>query len=261
MTHYLNHNTTGRILGSAPPEAYFLESHPFSSMRAPLSFARPIGSYLLDMGGNDTAGDCAEAGYYNAVRVQANLAGWHPAIAPGAALTYYGKFGYVPGQSDPGTLLSALLADQTKNGVAGAMDGSPYVGLWSAVEPDNLNLLRCCIASFGLAYLGIRVLVGDTFQGVMDLGTGGDQTLEGGHCLMALQYTGIEDTDVVTLGTWGSPAPNQPLYQCTWRWLENRLEESYALVHPQLVDPSGLTGLGLNRDNLAADNQAFAMTT
>jgi hypothetical protein len=256
MSHFLGYHASGRIRGRAPANAPSLSMHAIATRRAPDKLLRPGVEFVLGLGDNDKVGSCGPTGFFNVIRAQANISGFQEVIQDGAELAFYERFGFIPGKADPGTNLSALLASQSQKAVDGGGQ-TPFTALFGTHDPKDLNLTRNIMAEFGAAYLGILVSPQDTFDGVMDVGPA-DQDADEGHCLLALTYTGTAPTDIVTLGTWGSPAPDAPLYQATWRWLQARTEESHLLAFPQLIGAGGWMAKGIDRDRLAADCAAFS---
>ena len=139
-----------------------------------------------------------------------------------------------------------MLAYQAAHGFQANLQ-VPLVGLYATSDPGDLNALRMIATGAGSAYLGVDLALADQNAGTWDTDTpasAGDATPGswGGHCLLAWDWTGIEDTDTVRLVTWGT------FQAATWRWVRSRLTEVHGLFWRQLGDIPGL-----DYDRLAAD--------
>ena len=66
----------------------------------------------------------------------------------------------------------------------------------------------------------------------------------GSHAVLGWAYTGLEDTDLVQIVTWGRLQP------ATWRWFRSRVTEAHALFHPQVIGPRGCNFAGVDVDAL-----------
>jgi len=204
---------------------------------------------------NDTLGDCTAAGLGNHIRSTAALARFEIGVRNADAILFYERStGYsptVPG-SDQGGIESDVLTYASRNGYA-LYDQTLYP-IWGTAEPDDLNGMRNIMAALGPAYLGVQLAIADQADGVLDTDTPGDQTPGswGGHCLLAWDYTGTGDTDLVSLLTWGT------VRKATWRWVRSRIMECHGLAWRQLMPANGLVSgqdwdalVGANRDYLA----------
>ena len=72
-------------------------------------------------------------------------------------------------------------------------------------------------------------------------GTPADQQIEGGHCIILVGY----DKDYVECITWGK------VQQITWRWLQSYMEESWALITPEIVEKGAYGDMRI--EDLTAD--------
>jgi hypothetical protein len=111
----------------------------------------------------------------------------------------------------------------------------PLVPVWRRIEPkDRMALAHAML--YGGVPLGVNLSRSD------DKTTGSTWTLNppapagdpkpgswGGHAIMAWDYTGLGDDDIVRLATWGT------WQSATWGWLENRMDEAYAVSWRQLA--------------------------
>jgi hypothetical protein len=130
---------------------------------------------------------------------------------------------------------------------------TPLVADFAVADPTDRRLLASIMARLGVGYWGVDLALADQLAPVWDVTTPGDQTPGswGAHCVIAWDYSGLGDTDLVTLGTWGR------WQQATWRWVRTRLVEAYGLAWRQLMPATGVTWLGLDYDRLRAENIAW----
>ena len=132
-------------------------------------------------------------------------------------------------------LLDVLRAQGTKGFDIGAQ--APLTGDFGTV-PLNRAALAGCMARLGFVYLGVDLYQADmdshpndTWDTIIPAGAP-----VGGHCLVLWAYTGldadgIEGDDLVKIATWGT------LKTATWRWVENRAREAYAILYPAIEAP------------------------
>lgn len=228
-------------------------------LKAPDSIVRPR-SPKVQMFGNDTLGDCTAAGIFNSLEVVASLAGFSvPADTSDAVNFYSASTGYVKGDpsTDRGGYEVDVLRHAAQFGVVAA--GNTFYPLPWTADPQDFDSMRLSIALTGCAYLGVELAVSDMNEAeasamdcVLDVDNSrfGDPTpgSEGGHCLLAYEYTGSSDTDTITLVTWGGTK-----IRCTVRWLKSRIMEQHAILWTQLASPAGLYPVGGRLDKLRAD--------
>ena len=212
--------------------------------------------------GNDRIGNCTAVGLANAARASAAIHGdFILNIDPSAATAFYSNScGYVPGNpaTDMGGVEANVLAYQAMYGFDGGPALQvPLVADFFTWDPADLNATRTVAYLFGSAYLGVALAQVDQY--VFDVGdvwdtditgTASDQTVGslGGHCVLAWDWTGTNDDDLVCLITWGA------FQHATWRWVKSRCQESHALLFRQL---SGPHPGGFDYDRLRADMDLF----
>ena len=235
----------GRIGRPLPPGVPSLREHAVAGMVAPARLLRDDVEYRPAMDGNDAVGDCTCAAVSNAIRAQAALRGYQVAIPTGRVLDLYRAVsGYDPARpaTDTGAFEVDVLTYQVRHGFATGGQ-TPYVGLWANIGPGDLNLVRLAMAQLGSVYLGIDLALADQQGDVWDTGmpaSYGDPTPGswGSHAVLGWAYSGLEDTDLVQMVTWGRLQP------ATWRWFRSRVTEAHALFHPQME--GDLTGIDLD---------------
>ncbi|GBQ13026.1 hypothetical protein AA16663_1350 [Komagataeibacter rhaeticus DSM 16663] len=236
----------------------------FMDRRAPTRLVRSQIDPAPRMLGNDMAGDCTAAGIGNHIRATAALGGYQIAVTATDALGFYARStGYVPGNpaTDHGGIEVDILTTALRSGYA--LADQTLFPLWGSAEADDLNGIRNITAGLSAAYLGVRLATADMWTDtanalapVWDTHTPawrGDPTpgSAGGHCLLLWDYTGTDDTDLVTLLTWGTRQ------KATWRWLRSRLMEAHGLAWRQLLPPGALTPAGQDWEALTAANTAY----
>ena len=132
---------------------------------------------------------------------------------------------YTNGQ-DAGAVEADLLKYWQTNGLF-----NTKLAAFAPTDHADLDELRSVISSYGLVYIGVKLPV--TFQQQFldnqpwDLtGTPADNQIEGGHCVILVGY----DKDYAECITWGK------VQKVTWRWLQSYMEESWALITPEIVE-------------------------
>jgi hypothetical protein len=138
-------------------------------------------------------------------------------------LTYQAQHGFIPGSQ------------------------APLVALPFDLAPDDLAGLQNTIAHVAGSYLGIALPMSAQTQDVWDISTAaadGDPTPNswGGHCVLAWEYDGLGETDLVTLITWGAEK------SATWRWLRKYMDESHGMASRLLTAPGHRGTMPRNKD-------------
>ena len=189
--------------------------------------------------GNDKYGDCTFAGIVHARMANAAFLGITESF-PADSEVEQAYLNYTNGQ-DAGAVEADLLKFWQSNGLFGTK-----LAAFAPTDHADLDELRSVIASYGLVYIGVKLPV--TFQDQFiqnqpwDLtGTPADNQIEGGHCIILVGY----DKDYVECITWGK------VQQITWRWLQSYMEESWALITPEIVEKGQYGNIRL--DELTAD--------
>ena len=215
--------------------------HALAAELAPPKLDRSGITWFPGLDGNDQIGDCTAVGIANAARAMAAIGGFVLPIPPTAAPSFYSaSTGYDPArpETDQGGIEADVLAYQAMHGFPADMQ-DPLVALYATSDPGDLNALRTVAWQCGSAYLGVDLALADQSAGVWDTSTPADAGDAmpgswGGHCLLAWDWTGIEDTDTVRLVTWGALQP------ATWRWVRSRLTEVHALMWRQFGEIPGI---------------------
>ena len=193
--------------------------------------------------GNDTVGDCAEAGAFHAVMLWASLAApaqfvptTGDAIAAYSAITGYNG----SAATDQGTDLLSLLNYWRQSGIDGHK-----INAFASVPIDNQAYIRAAIQLFGCCYIGVQ-LPASAMQATQNGQAWTDTTdtnIEGGHCILLVQY----DQEGLTCITWGQRQ------RLTWDWLGKYLDEAYAVLSSDWIAQNGVAPDGFNLEQLTAD--------
>ncbi|QBL92700.1 hypothetical protein KSAC_04540 [Komagataeibacter saccharivorans] len=218
--------------------------------------------------GNDTLGDCTAAGIGNHLHATAALAGFCIGVDTSDAVRFYARStGYVQGDpaTDGGGVEVDVLTTALRDGYA--LADQTLFPLWGSADPSDLNGVRNIAAGLSAAYLGVQLAQADMWEDeagnlspVWDTHGPpghGDPTpgSAGGHCLLLWDYAGTDDTDLVTLLTWGTTQ------KATWRWVRSRIMEAHGLAWRQLHAPGSLYPVGDDWAALVAANDAYLAGT
>jgi hypothetical protein len=227
------------------------------AMPPPPTLDRSHIAFVPGLDRNDELSDCTWVGIANAARGMALLNGFGVDIPTDRVVAAYSaSTGYDPANpaSDQGAVELDVLGYQLAHGfdTGGQV---PLVADFATFDPADRATFASTLARVGPVYLGVDLAAADldTSQ-TWDTATPGDQTPGswGGHALVAWDYTGLGDTDVVRLATWGMLLP------CTWRWLQSRVEEAHVLIWRQLMKSTRLNFAGIDYDGLRATNMAWS---
>jgi hypothetical protein len=216
-------------------------------------FAVPAGE--LNILGNDTYGDCAEAGAYGLAQIQSNNTDPSDPIVPTTAQAlalYTAVTGFNPNDpaTDQGTVLTDLLTYWQKTGFeittrSGKTSVSQIVG-WASLDISNFSLLRYAAYTFGGAYLGINCPQKcETDTTNWNFGPG--LPIAGGHCIV---QSG-EGSRGGKMRSWGMFIPASADFMGAY------LDEGYVVVTPAWLNAQGTSPSGLNLDGLVAAMKAL----
>lgn len=248
-------------LGVKPPvilpnQPNFSKVAALISPKAPAVLNRDHINPNAKMYANDKIGDCSAAGIANLMSAIMALNGMGVHISTQDVINFYSlSTGYNPENplTDEGGVLSEVLAVALSKGFL-AGDYS-YYPLWGSLDPSDRNAMGNVMNMMGAVYCGFGLAEADeyTVGGVWDTTTPGkqDSWSWGGHCAIIWSYTGLADTDIVEIITWGS------LQKATWRWVRARIFEAHALAFRQFLSPHGTNHLGQTWNSLVSMNKAF----
>ena len=172
---------------------------------------------------NDKYGDCTFAGIVHARMATAAVLGLTENLPTDEEIVA-AYLQYTQGQ-DTGAVEADLLKYWQNNELFGSK-----LAAYAPSDHADFDELKSVIASYGLAYIGLQLPV--TFQNQFVsgqpwalTGTPADQQIEGGHCVVLVGY----DTDYAYCITWGR------VQAITWTWLRSYMEESWAIITPEIV--------------------------
>ena len=218
-----------------------LADHRFAAMAPTPMVDRQAVAFQPRMFSNDILPVCTCAALANAALAVSALNGFQTPIVDAAVPAFYAACVGMPGASYTeleGTD-GAVAMDVLRRQLAAGFDvgqETRLVGLFGTVPLDRAHL-AAGIARLGVGYWGVRLHARDMDRAGSAAPWDDDQRdpgpSEGGHMLNAWDYTGLGDTGLVRLATWGG------FKAATWRWVEARLDEAYGLIWRQLARTDG----------------------
>lgn len=172
---------------------------------------------------NDKYGDCTFAGIVHARMATAAILGLTENVPTDEEIVA-AYLQYTQGQ-DSGAVEADLLKYWQNNELFGSK-----LAAYAPSDHADFDELKSVIASFGLAYIGVHLPVTYQDQFIKGepwalTGTPADQQIEGGHCVILVGY----DADYAYCITWGR------VQAITWDWLRSYMEESWAIITPEIV--------------------------
>ena len=173
---------------------------------------------------NDKYGDCTFAGIVHARMATAAAIGITETFPTDEEIVA-AYLQYTQGQ-DSGAVEADLLKFWQSNELFGKK-----LAAYAPTDHADFDELKSVIASYGLAYIGVRLPVTYQQQFISGqpwalTGTPADQQIEGGHCVILVGY----DKDYAQCITWGK------VQQVTWEWLRSYMEEAWAIITPEIVE-------------------------
>ena len=201
----------------------------------PASVVTPVCAWELDGNGPDPAvtnqgpnfqgfGDCVIAGAVNSLRTWNVLVSESDPIpdANGAVTQYLA----LSGGQDTGLSETSTLQTWRSTGLF----GGEKISAWAPVQHTNITAIQNAIAYYGVAYFGVQLP--DSAQNQFN--PGGQSTwsvvpgaqIEGGHCIIGISYNDAG----IQIVTWGQ------IVTCTWQWIAEYVDESYAIIPNQFIE-------------------------
>jgi len=173
--------------------------------------------------GNDQYGDCTFAGIAHAKMATAQVLDLtEPVPTSDEVVNAYLSF---TGNQDAGAVEADLLKFWQSNEILGGK-----IAAYAPTDKADQDELKSVIASYGLAYIGIQVPAVCQQQFAQRqpwalTGTPADNNIVGGHCIILVGY----DEQYFYGVTWGA------VQAIEWTWLQSYLEESWAIITPEIV--------------------------
>lgn len=237
-----------------------MSSHPIAKMSPPSSVLDPG----LPVPGYDnmTLPDCTAASWMHAMTSFANTQSVQIIPDDQCAPAFYGNCIGQPGASNAqlattdGAVMANVLQYQGINGAIIQDSTTPYPKStlksdWFTIDPKNRDNLALSIALLGHSWWGVAITNLDMQKAMNDEiwdDDGSDNSgVAGGHAIIGRGYTGLGDTDLVSIPTWSQ------LQKATWRWVARRLDESYALIWRSFILLDAAAGAPIDFDRLSAD--------
>jgi len=176
-----------------------------------------------DILGNDQYGDCTFAGIAHAKMATASVLGLAEQ-QPTTQDVVAAYLKYTNG-ADQGAVEADLLKYWQSNDILGGK-----VAAYAPTDRADLDELKSVIASYGLAYIGIRVPAPCEQQFAQHqpwtlTNTPADNNILGGHCIILVGY----DNSYIYGITWGQ------VQAIEWSWLQAYMDESWAIITPEIV--------------------------
>jgi len=198
----------------------FYQSNPLP--KAPEKVTSPV---VADWGmlGNDKYGDCTFAGIVHARMANATVLGLTESF-PSESDVVNTYLSYTKGQ-DAGAVEADLLAYWKSNDLFGSK-----IAAFAPTDHADFDELKSVIASYGLAYIGIRVPAPCEQQFALHqpwtlTNTPADNNIIGGHCIILVGY----DEQYFYAVTWGQ------IQAIDYNWLRSYMDESWAIITPEIV--------------------------
>ena len=210
----------------------------------------------LGMLGNNTLGDCAEAGFGHARQLWTFHAEGSPAAVTTAETEqlYSAVTGYVPGQpgTDRGTVLQSLLAYLVTTGAPLQNGSREKLFAFVEIDPQRADHLNLATFEAGLVYIGFTVpayLQSEFNPGTTwDVNPGADNAIVGGHCVISGGYRADGTREIIS---WGSTG-----YAMTPAFWNAHVDEAYALISRDWLERTGRTFAGYTLGQLEQQMQA-----
>lgn len=178
---------------------------------------------------NDIYPDCTVVSIANMASARAAVNGYALYVDPTEVIDFFLAAAGDP--SDP-TKIDGLVYLDVINRQAAKGFFTGHDTLFGLPGTVGLTVPEIAAATNTLGSAGLGVVLFerdmDTFEsGIWDVGTN-DGAMVGRHALITWDYTGLKDTDLVRLGTWGT------WKHATWRWVKARIDEAHGTRWPQL---------------------------
>lgn len=202
--------------------------------------------------GNDSAGDCVAAGAFHGQQLIEKAAqGVDTGFTTAQAIAMYSAIsGYDPRK--PSTDVGATLQDGLGYWRNTGLNGYK-IEAFAEIDYRNLDLVKQCVADFGLTYAALEVPSSAMSQ--FDAGQPWDvvkrSQIEGGHCVPIVGY----DAQYLYVVTWSA------IQKVTYAFYNKYFEENWVPVDADWQSKTGLTPSGLDGATANADYQALTGDT
>ena len=212
----------------------------------------------IGMLGNDSVGDCVEAGAGHVFEQQTFYGqGSEYAVSTQQAISMYSQVtGYNPADpnTDQGTVLQDGLDYMRKTGI-----GGHKIAAFAQLDPTNMNEVKTAVAEFGTVMIGFPFP--DSAMDQFNKGQPWDvvpgATIDGGHCVIVVGYTSA----YLLVITWGAVQKMTYAFWNTYVAGKGQGGEAWALVDQEWVnkqtgkDPEGVDLTAFGAQYAALTNQ------
>jgi hypothetical protein len=200
---------------------------------------------------NDVLSDCTCAAFYHAIQLWSSLTSTEDTEPDSNVIALYSAVtGYNPADpsTDNGANMQDVLTYLYNTGAPVGIGLRNKIQAFVEIDPTNIQDLQRTIYDSGVAYIGVN-LPTSAMSGNSIWDIGGDQTIEGGHCISLVGY----DTNAHTfkLISWGQ------FYTATEAFINKFCEEAYGIVDASWIAGNGDTPLGMTIDELDAIMQGL----
>ena len=224
-----------------------LYGHPFMTMRLPNRLDRSSVPVKIGLYHNDVLPDCTAAGLANAASMVAAINGFDLAIDANYVPAFYAAcVGCEPtmkamAATSGANVLEVLRRQQSAGGFD--IGSQSLVGLFGTL-PISRQAIAASMAHLGHCCLGVGVSNAEVIADPGDAWHYDGNAVTEDHFIVAWEYQGLGDQDLVRVATWGD------WRWVTWEWIENRTAEVATLFWRQLATDRGLD-MGVDVDTLA----------
>jgi hypothetical protein len=247
-----------KFLGALPNDPQkprvTLKAHPGVKLTPPASagWYSTVAPTAWGMLGNDSAGDCVPAGAFHGQQLIEKAAqGVDTGFTTAQAIAMYSAIsGYDPRK--PSTDVGATLQDGLGFWRNTGLNGYK-IEAFAEIDYRNLDLIKQCVADFGLTYAALEVPSSAMSQ--FDAGQPWDvvkrSQIEGGHCVPIVGY----DAQYLYVVTWSA------IQKVTYAFYNKYFEENWVPVDADWQSKTGITPSGLDGATANADYQALTGDT
>ncbi len=219
---------------------YQYKNHPFASRQPKPVLDRRGINFTPDVDGNNDLPDCTAVQMANSIKAFSTLyAGVGYSTPLISVLTLYANTVGCPITIEAikqtnGAVYADIVKTACSAGIAVApqLEAVPDVALLD----NSVTQLANATDLYGCASIGIRLYDKDeqtiASGGLLDADGSDPGTLQGRHMTMTWDYSGFAETNTWRINLWGV------LYPVTLRWIQARIDESWAQMWRNLMDPA-----------------------
>jgi len=205
-------------------------THTFGAQLAPKVLDRRSVNFTPGLYKNDVLSDCTCVSVANMINAKSALEYFQTYIEPQKVVDFFADAAGNPADL---TAVDGLVYLDVMNRTSEVGFDTGHDKLYSIPGTVNLDRNSLAVATSHLGSVGIGITL---TQADMQ-NTSPDSVLDtllptgdpvGGHAVITWDYLGLNDIDLVRIGTWGY------WQHVTWRWIDARIDEAHAATWPQL---------------------------